>query len=41
MIRQTTLPTPESDVDDHSMRLVEYTLALVAVLAAGILALVR
>lgn len=41
MIRQTTLPTTESDVDDRSMRFVEYGMALIAVLAAGVLALIR
>jgi hypothetical protein len=41
MIRQTALPTTESDVEDHSMRVVEYAMALVAVLTAGILALLR
>ena len=41
MIRQTALPTTESDVDDHSMRVAEYALAFVAGLAAGILAFIR
>lgn len=41
MIRQTTLPTTESDVEDRSMRLVEWGMALVAVLAAGVLAFIR
>jgi hypothetical protein len=41
MIRQTALPTTESDVEDRSMRLVEYVMAIVAVLAAGILAFIR
>ena len=41
MFRQTALPTTESDVEDHSMRVVEWTMALVAVVTAGILALVR
>ncbi len=41
MIRQTTLPTMESDVEDRSMRLVEWAMALVAVLAAAVLALLR
>ena len=41
MIRQTILPATESDVEDRSMRLVEWGMALVAVLAAGVLALIR
>lgn len=41
MFRQTALPTTESDVEDHSMRVVEYAMALVAVVTAGILALLR
>lgn len=38
---QQTLPPPESDVDDRSMRLVEYAMAIVAVVAAGVLAFIR
>ena len=38
MIRPTALPTTESDVEDRSMRVVEYAMALVAALTAGILA---
>jgi hypothetical protein len=41
MIRQTGLQSTESDVDDGSMRLVEYAMAIVAVVAAGILAFIR
>jgi len=41
MIRQTTLPTTESDVEDRSMRFVEWGMALIAVLAAGVLAFIR
>jgi hypothetical protein len=41
MIRQSPIPTTDADVDDRSMRLVEYVMALVAVLAAGVLALLR
>ena len=41
MIRQDALPTTESEVNDRSMRIVEYAMALVAVLVAGVLALVR
>jgi hypothetical protein len=41
MIRQTTLPTTEPDVEDRSMRLVEYAMAFAAVLAAAVLAFIR
>ena len=41
MLRQTALPTAESDVEDHSMCVVEYALAFVAVIAAGVLAFIR
>jgi len=41
MIRQAGLPMPETEVEDRSMRLVEYVLAFIAVLAAGILAFIR
>jgi hypothetical protein len=41
MIRQTGLPATEADAEDRSMRVVEYALALVAVIAAGILAFIR
>ena len=41
MIRQTGLATTEADAEERSMRVVEYALALVAVLAAGILAFIR
>ena len=41
MFRQTALTTTESDVEDHSMRVVEWAMALIAVVTAGILALVR
>jgi hypothetical protein len=41
MIRQTGLQSTETDVEDRSMRLVEYVLAFVAVMAAGILAFLR
>ncbi len=41
MIPQTTLRTAEADAEDRSMRVVEYALAFVAALAAGILAFVR
>jgi hypothetical protein len=41
MMRQTALPIVESDVEDRSMRVVEYAMAVVAVVAAGILAILR
>ena len=41
MIRQSAFAPTESDADDRSMRVVEYAMALVAVLTAGILALLR
>jgi hypothetical protein len=41
MFRDTTAPTPESDLEDHSMRIVEYAMAILAVVAAGVLALLR
>ena len=41
MIGQTELPASESGVEERSMRFVEYALAFVAVLAAGILAFIR
>jgi hypothetical protein len=41
MIRQTELPTTEGEVEERSMRFVEYAVAFVAVVAAGILAFIR
>lgn len=41
MIRQPALPTLESEADDHSMRFVEYAMAVIAVVAAGVLAFLR
>ncbi len=41
MFRRIALPTSESDVEEHSMRVVEYALAFVAVVAAGVLAFLR
>ncbi len=41
MIRQTPMTTTESDVEDRSMRVVEYVMAFVAVVAAGVLAFIR
>jgi hypothetical protein len=41
MIRQTGLQTEKTDVEDRSMRWVEYALAFVALLAAAVLAFLR
>lgn len=41
MIRQTTIKVDEDDREDRSMRWVEYSMAIVAFVVAGILALVR
>ena len=40
MIREAPATT-ESDVEDRSMRVVEYVMALVAMVAAGVLAFMR
>lgn len=41
MIRQPIATAEESPADEVSMRFVEYALAFIALLAAGILAFVR
>jgi hypothetical protein len=41
MIRPTVLPVTESDVEDRSMRIVEYAMAVVALLTAAVLAFLR
>lgn len=41
MIRQPALSTVESEADDHSMRFVEYAMAAIALVTAGVLALLR
>jgi hypothetical protein len=41
MIHQTTVATPDTEVEDRSMRLVEWALALIAAIAAGVLAFIR
>ncbi|HET7472091.1 MAG TPA: hypothetical protein VFJ71_03100 [Candidatus Limnocylindrales bacterium] len=41
MLRHSALPTTEVDHEDRSMRVVEWVLALVAAVAAGVLAFVR
>lgn len=41
MIRQTGFTATEADAEERSMRFVEYGLAFVAILAAGIMAFIR
>jgi hypothetical protein len=41
MIGEAPVATTDSDVDDGSMRVVEYVMALVAMVAAGVLAFMR
>jgi hypothetical protein len=41
MFRDTTSPASESEIEDRSMRIVEYAMAIVAAVAAGILAFLR
>ena len=41
MIPEAPVATTESEVDDRSMRVVEYVLAFVAMVAAGVLAFIR
>jgi hypothetical protein len=41
MIHQTTVATTDTEVEDRSMRVVEWTMALIAAVAAGILAFIR
>ena len=41
MIREARAVTTDSDVEDRSMRVVEYVMALVAMVAAGVLAFMR
>jgi hypothetical protein len=41
MLRETSLPTDEPEAVDRSMRAVEWGLAFLAVIAAGVLALMR
>jgi hypothetical protein len=41
MIRETMVSATESEVDDGSMRAVEWALALIAAFAAGVLAFIR
>ncbi|HEY8631550.1 MAG TPA: hypothetical protein VIL50_00240 [Candidatus Limnocylindrales bacterium] len=41
MIRHTTVRATETEVEDRSMRVVEWAMALVAAFAAAILAFIR
>ena len=41
MIRQPTVPSDDPPADDRSMRVAEYALALLAIVAAVILAVLR
>lgn len=41
MLREPTIPTAETTLEDRSMRVIEYGMAFVAALVAGILAFVR
>jgi hypothetical protein len=41
MIRRISLPLADPEVEDPSMRMVEWAMALIAVVAAGVLALIR
>jgi hypothetical protein len=41
MIHRTTVATTNTEVEDHSMRVVEWALALIAAIAAGVLAFIR
>jgi hypothetical protein len=40
MIRQRSIPVPRGD-QDRSMRVVEYAMAFIAIVVAGVLAFVR
>jgi len=41
MIRQMMVRATETEIDDGSMRVVEWALALIAAFAAGVLAFIR
>jgi hypothetical protein len=41
MIRHTTVGATETEVEDRSMRMVEWAMALIAAFAAAILAFIR
>jgi hypothetical protein len=41
MIHRTTVATADTEVEDRSMRVVEWSLALIAAIVAGVLAFIR
>lgn len=41
MIRHTALGTTDTEIEDRSMRVVEWAMALIAAIAAGVLAFIR
>jgi len=41
MIRDQTIQADETDLEDRSMRVIEYAIAFVALLVAGVLAFIR
>jgi hypothetical protein len=41
MIRNTTISVTDSEIEDRSMRVVEWAMALIAAIAAGVLAFIR
>ena len=41
MIHQTTVAATDSEIEDRSMRVVEWAMALIAAIAAGVLAFIR
>jgi len=41
MIRHTTLGATDTEIEDRSMRVVEWAMALIAAIAAGVLAFIR
>jgi hypothetical protein len=41
MIRKTVVTATNSEIEDHSMRVVEWVLAVIAAVAAGVLAFIR
>ncbi len=41
MIRHTTVATTDTEIEDRSMRVIEWAMALIAAVAAGVLAFIR
>ena len=41
MMRETAVPVMEQTAEDRSMRVVEYAMAIVAAVVAGVLAFIR